>query len=93
MNLDLIPTAEALKTVTLDAERAKRQEAGIKSISFQLQKANEYGRHEITLFQDYMISTYSLDVVMLKKIFEEKGYKVTDTKDSFGYTDSIIVQW
>jgi len=93
MNLDLIPTAAELHSVMIDAERAKRQEKGIKVISVQLRKANELGLHEITLHKNYMLKTYSLDVVMLMKVFSEKGYKVTATKDGFGYTDSIIINW
>lgn len=93
MNLNLIPSAEELKSVMLDAERAKRQEKGIKAISAQLHRTSEFGQHEITLHQNYMIKTYSLDVVMLKKVFEEKGYYVTATKDGYGYTDSIVIQW
>ena len=93
MNLDLIPSAAELHSVTIDAEIAKRQEKGIKVISAQLRKANECGLHEITLHQNYMIKTYSLDMVMLMKVFYEKGYNVTATKDGFGYTDSIVITW
>ena len=93
MNLDLIPSAEELHSVTVDAEKAKRQEKGIKVISSQLRKTSEFGRHEITLYQDYMIKTYSLDVVMLMTVFEEKGYEVEGTKDGFGYTDAITIRW
>lgn len=93
MNLDLIPPVEELHSVMLNAERAKRQEKGIKAISAQLRRASKFGLHEITLRQNYMIKTYSLDVVMLKKVFEEKGYNVVVTKDGFGYTDSIVIKW
>ena len=93
MNLDLIPSAKELHSATIDLERAKRQERGLEVIRDQLNRANKFGLHEITLHQNYMIKTYSLDVVMLKKVFEEKGYDVTSTKDGFGYTDSIIIRW
>lgn len=93
MNLDLIPTAKELHSVVIDEERAKRQEKGIKVIGTQLRKANELCLHEITLYKNYMIKTYSLDVVMLKKVFEEKGYEVTVTKDGFGFADSIVIRW
>lgn len=93
MNLDLIPTAAELHSVTIDAEIAKRQEKGIKVISTQLRKANECGLHEITLYRNYMIKTYSLDIVMFMKIFYEKGYNITSTKDGYGYTDSIVIKW
>lgn len=94
MNLDLIPTAEVLKNnITSDAERTKRQEIGIKVISAQLRRASVSGRHEITLYGDYMIKTYLLDILMLKQVFEEKGYKVTVIKDGYGYTDSIVIRW
>lgn len=93
MNLDLIPSAKELHSATIDAEMEKKQEKGIKIISTQLRKASEFGLHEITLYKNYMIKTYSLDVVMLKKVFEEKGYSVTVTKDGFGYTDSIVIKW
>lgn len=93
MNLDLIPNAEVLKNITIDAERAKRQEIGIKVISAQLCRTSESGRHEMTLNGDYMIKTYSLDILMLKTVFEEKGYKVTVIKDGYGYTDSIVIKW
>lgn len=76
MNFDVIPAAEELHSITIDVERAKRQEKGLKAISTQLSKANELGLHEITLYQNYMIQTYSLDVEILKKVFEEKGYDV-----------------
>ena len=93
MNLDLIPSAEELHSVSVDAERAKRQEKGIKILSSQLRKASEFGQHEMTLYQDYMIKTYSLDVWMLKKVFEEKGYNVAVIKDGYGYTDAITIRW
>lgn len=93
MNFDVIPYAEKLKTVALDAERTKRQEKGLKAISEQLNRFSELGFHEYVLYQDYMIATYSLDVLALKKVFEEKGYAVTVTKDEFDMTDSIIVRW
>lgn len=93
MNLDLIPSAEELKSVAIDAERAKRQEKGLKTVSEQLHRLSEFGQHEITLYQDYMVKTYSLDVVALKKVFEEKGYDVTVTKDRFGITDAIVIRW
>jgi len=93
MNFDVIPTASELHHVTIDAERAKRQEKRIKVISTQLSKANGLGLHELTLYQNYMIQTYSLDVEMLKKVFEEKGYDVASTKDGFGFTVSIVIRW
>lgn len=93
MNFDVIPTAEALQAKTIDAERAKRQEKGLKAISEQLNRFSELGLHEFALYQDYMIKAYSLDVVALKKVFEEKGYVVIATKDEFGYTDSIVIRW
>jgi len=93
MNLDLIPTAEVIKNVTIDAERAKRQEKGLNAISVQLHRTSQLGLHEITLYQDYMIKNYSLDILMLKTAFEEKGYEVTVTKDGYGYTDSIVIRW
>lgn len=93
MNFDVIPTASELHHVTIDAEREKRQEKGLKVISTQLSKANELGLHEITLYQDYMIKTYSLDVVMLMKIFYEKGYNIESTKDEFGFTNPIVIRW
>ena len=93
MNLDLIPSAEELHSATIDAERAKRQERGLEVIRNQLRRTSEFGLHEITLHQHYMIKTYSLDVSILKKVFEEKGYSVTVTKDGYGYTDSIVINW
>ena len=93
MNLDLIPSAAELHYVTIDAERAKRQEKGLEVIRDQLHRTSEFGLHEITLQQDYMLKTYSLDAVNLMKIFYEKGYKVTSKKDGFGYTESITIRW
>lgn len=93
MNFDVIPTAAELQAKTTDAERAKRQEKGLKAISEQLNRFSELGLHEFALYQDYMIKAYSLDVVALKKVFEEKGYAVTATKDEFGTTDSIVIRW
>lgn len=40
-----------------------------------------------------MLKAYSLDVVMLMKIFYEKGYNIKSTKDAFGFTDSIVIRW
>lgn len=93
MNFDVIPCAEELQSIALNAERAKRQEKGLKAISKHLNRFSELGLHEFALYQDYMIKTYSLDVIALKKVFEEKGYAVTATKDEFGYTDSIVIRW
>ena len=89
----MIPTAAELQSKTADVERAKRQEKGLKAISEQLNRFSELGLHEFALYQDYMIKAYSLDVTALKKVFEEKGYAVTATKDEFGFTDSIVIRW
>lgn len=93
MNLDVIPSAEELKSAALNAERTKRQEKGLKAVSEQLRRFSELGFHECALYQDYMIKAYSLDISALKKVFEEKGYAVTTTKDEFGFTDSITIRW
>lgn len=93
MNLDLIPSAEELHSLTIDVETAKRQEEGIEKISAQLRKTSELGFHVMTLYQNYMIKTYSLDIMMLKKVFEEKGYKVAVTKGVWMNEASIVIRW
>lgn len=88
-----IPSVEELRKVRQSAEFKQKQEAGWKRIKNELVMMNQAGRTEITFYRKYMLDRYNLTLPHISVVLEKKGYKIEDTRDGYGYLDSITVHW
>ena len=88
-----IPSAEELRKARQSAEFKQKQEAGWKKIKNELILMNRGGRTETTFYRKYMLDRYNLTLPNISVVLEKKGYKIEDTRDGYGYLDSITVHW
>lgn len=88
-----IPSVEELRKVRQRIEFKQKQEAGWKKIKTDLIMMNQAGRTETTFYRKYMLDKYNLTLPNISVVLEKKGYKIEDTRDGYGYLDSITVHW
>lgn len=90
---DEIPSVEELRKARQSSEIKQKQEAGWKKIKNELILMNRGGRTETTFYRKYMMDKYNLTLPHISAVLEKKGYKIEDTRDSYGYLDYITVHW
>lgn len=90
---DEIPSVEELRKARQSDEFKQKQEAGWKKIKNELILMNRGGRTETTFYRKYMMDKYNLTLPHISVVLEKKGYKIVNTRDGYGYLDSITVHW